>query len=112
MAKKDFVLREYPVITDEVLSRAGIDTGDGITLYRGVLVFWDNDRDPRVLTFIDDNIEDICMGKLIAVQERKGMLSMIWQDHVPPALKQEGTADGDGDCWFINYSATLSDDED
>ena len=54
----------------------------GFSLYKGVLVQWDEDRDTRVLIFIDSLPEEV-RNKLLVVQEHKAMLGLLWKWRVP-----------------------------
>jgi hypothetical protein len=64
----------------------------GVSIYKDVVVIWDEDFDTRIITLLDNIIKEdkICMSdcyinqfskkSLIAVSEREGHLDMLW-DH-------------------------------
>lgn len=54
-------------------------TEHGISIHGGIIVIWDEDRDSRVLTFIDDYFQ-IGSVKPIAVREHKGVVYFLWND--------------------------------
>jgi hypothetical protein len=54
----------------------------GVSVYDGVVVLWDEDRDRRVLAFIRKLREPI-RRRLIAVQEHEGSLTLFWRGPVP-----------------------------
>lgn len=79
----------------------------GFTIYRGVIVCWDEDHDQRILDFID-NMKDCDRSFLVAVQEHEGSLSFRWSFKVP-----EGFEDGQcllepgGDYWSVYESFVI-----
>ena len=54
----------------------------GFTIYCGVLVQWDEDKDERVLTFIND-LPARVRWQLAIVQEHEGSPGLVWQTSVP-----------------------------
>ena len=80
----------------------------GSCYYEGVFVQWDEDLDERVLSFVMTIPPDISKS-LIVVQEHKGVLGLIWRDHVPIGYEvDEWVENGsDGDEWIINSSWAL-----
>lgn len=83
-------------------------SGHGLTLYRGVLVCWDQDRDTRVLEMIDDMLRED-REELVAVQESKGCLELVWRSCCPnPAYHEGSFVSVAGDSWSVYRSAPLS----
>lgn len=78
----------------------------GYSLYRGVLVQWDQDRDERVLDFVDGLPAAVLEG-LLVVQESKGMLALRWADDVPADYTEGHMVDATGDLWTICDSRTV-----
>jgi hypothetical protein len=84
------------------------------SIYRGVLVFWDNDYDARVLTFIDNN--EMLIPKMLAVSERKAYLTVLWLGKIPNLPKVlTGTneffpnmVEIAGDSWQVESYKTTS----
>ena len=54
----------------------------GKSVYRNILVQWDEDLDKRVLDFIDQ-LSDEIREQLVAVQEHEGSLGLVWKNKVP-----------------------------
>ena len=79
----------------------------GFSIYRGVVVRWDEDYDGRVLDFIDD-MHPSDLEHLFAVQEHEGGIAFRWKGHVP-----EGYAEGDclevrdSDVWSVHESTVV-----
>jgi hypothetical protein len=78
--------------------------GCGLSLYRGVLVVWDEDYDARVLEFIDGLSEE-ARRQLLVVHEREGSISYVWDRHQPSEC--EGQVDVDGDTWWVDGNLIL-----
>jgi len=74
----------------------------GFSLYQGVLVQWDEDRDTRVLTFIDQ-LSDEARSSLLVVQEHEGCLGLVWKDAVPDGYDPNEFYVEDGVCdqWSV-----------
>ena len=51
----------------------------GFSIYRGVLIVWDEDYDPRILGMIDD-MPDQARKEVLAAYEHEGGLSLLWTD--------------------------------
>lgn len=79
----------------------------GYSIYKGVLVQWDEDRDTRVLQMLNELPERI-INMLIAVHEHEGGLFLIWKDHKPvwSCLNGHGIT-VDGDWWVFNEEKAL-----
>lgn len=71
--------------------------------YMGVLVFFDDDLDTRVLDFIDD-LSDHLRIKLYAVGEHEGSLSMVWKCKPPKGMREDDQVTVCGDVWSIYES--------
>ena len=75
----------------------------GITTYRDVLVFWDEDDDTRVLDMIDI-MEPWDRCHLIAVHEHEGTVDLFWNAPTVPQQFKNGFDTPDGDHWSAeNY---------
>ena len=79
----------------------------GYSVYKGVLVQWDEDQDPRVLDLIDD-LDGPTRYNLAAVQEHEGTLSLLWKEEVPRWLLQNESLEVAGDIWEIICSRSLT----
>ena len=76
------------------------------SLYKGVAIQWDEDRDPRVLTFIDE-LDPSDRSKLLSVMEAEGTLSLLWWGHVPERYNVDASeVNVCGDIWSIGESVT------
>jgi len=80
----------------------------GFSIYRGVVVRWDEDYDARVLDFIDRlSLED--RKNLVAVQEHEESIAFRWEDHVPIELDEGKNILIDGDVWTVIESIVVED---
>ena len=82
----------------------------GFSLYRGVLVQWDEDQDRRILTWID-SLSESDRENLIIAQEHKASLSLRWKWAVPEGLEENKALDipdkEGGSFWNIAESSVL-----
>lgn len=77
------------------------------SLYRGVIVCWDEDYDTRILDFIDD-LDEFNSRGLIAVQEHEGSIAFRWNGRIPSRLRQGNCITvRDGDVWSIYESISI-----
>lgn len=60
---------------------------DGFSIYKGVMVVWDWDRDTRILNLID-SMPESQLKNVILVYETKGTLSTVWAKGVPVRFKK------------------------
>ena len=73
----------------------------GFSYYKGILVFWDEDYDKRILKMID-KIETYCgISNLLATGKKEGVLTLLWQDEllIPPNFKEGIEVENDG--WSV-----------
>ena len=75
----------------------------GFSLYRGVLVQWDEDRDNRVFTLIDNMPEDE-REILLVVQEHEGCVAFVWSCPPPPKYDTGNQIEVESDLWSITDS--------
>ena len=75
----------------------------GFTMYRGVLVQWDEDKDERVLTFINQ-LPARVRCRLAIVQEHEGSLGLVWHTSVPSGYEVGEEFEVEGDFWVIQKS--------
>jgi len=78
----------------------------GFSLYRGVLVQWDEDRDDRVLDFLDA-LPAAVLDSLVIIQEARGMLAMRWANRIPTGYTEGSLVDVTGDLWTIGNSRAI-----
>ena len=93
----------------EELPSTGSKEDFGFTLYRGVIVRWDEDYDTRILDFIDDMKEFESEG-LVAVHESKGNISFLWSNvtDIPPIAEATTVETRNGDVWNVLESRIAS----
>lgn len=73
----------------------------GFTVYRGVLVQWDEDHDERILDLLDITPVAV-LENIVAVQEHEGSIAFLWKDRPPIGYcPGDSVAPGDGDIWHI-----------
>ena len=75
----------------------------GFTIYRGVLIQWDEDRDGRVLTFINQ-LPARVRCQLATVQEHEGSLGLVWHTSVPSGYEVGEEFEVEGDFWVVQKS--------
>ena len=82
----------------------------GFSLYRGVLVQWDEDHDLRVLELLDQ-LPACDLNRLLVIQEHEGSVAFLWHSlPVNYQRYQEGCQiDMLGDLWTISSSASVAD---
>lgn len=79
----------------------------GFSIYRGVLVQWDEDHDERILDVLDNMPANI-LDSLLVTQEHEGGISFVWEGAVPQGYTDNDEIEpGDGDCWPIALSIAL-----
>jgi hypothetical protein len=54
----------------------------GISTHKGVLVLWDEDKDDRVIGFLD-GMTDAERNNLAAIHECEGMVNLYWRHYIP-----------------------------
>lgn len=79
----------------------------GFSIYRNVLVQWDEDHDERVLWFLDRLPVNI-IEKLLVCQEHEGTIEFLWKGKVPKGFEEGGSVNGDGDEWNISGSTAIT----
>ena len=79
----------------------------GYSIYRGVLVQWDENHDRRVLAMLD-HMAAIDLDSLMVVQEHEASASFLWRDRVPERYA-EGSHFGlpDGDVCYVYSSVAI-----
>ena len=94
----------------------GLSPNRPMSLYRGVCVLWDDDRDPRVLWFIDA-LEPNRRARLLSVAESKGTIALVWNGPPPADLcigkfvEVDDPADPlGGDSWVVAESRDVDGD--
>jgi len=76
----------------------------GFSVYRNVLIQWDEDHDLRIMDFIDA-LPKVLRKNLVVVQEHEGNINFVWSLFVPRGYESEKMVDvPDGDCWYIMSS--------
>ena len=80
----------------------------GFSLYRGVLVQWDEDHDERILRVIDEMPANV-IDRLLVVQEHEGCIAFVWGGDVPKGYEADGPGiiEPEGDWWCITSSIAL-----
>ena len=73
----------------------------GFSIYRGVLIQWDEDHDERILEFIDQ-LDHEHRRHLLIAQEHEGCLCLRWDSSGPPEKYKPGRGvEVMGDYWDI-----------
>lgn len=80
----------------KIMQELNCDMKSGNEIYKGILVFWDEDHDERILTEID-RFDDEERNNIMAIQEHEGTLTVIFKYR--KIFKEIETKDGD--IWCI-----------
>jgi hypothetical protein len=72
----------------------------GFSIYKGILVQWDEDQDERVLTLIDE-IPDSIRSQLLVVQEHKASIGFVWSHRIPSGYEEGQEFSVDEDMWYV-----------
>jgi len=80
----------------------------GFSIYRGVVVQWDDDHDERILAVIDQMPGRI-LDKLLVIQEHKGVIACVWRNSIPKGYEDNNSIVAeDGDYWTtVNTSVII-----
>lgn len=78
----------------------------GFSLYKGVLVVWDWDRDKRLLKFID-NLDNDIRESLLITTGSKGKMKLIWDGVVPQRYEKGDTVLVNTIYWNIEESTGI-----
>lgn len=82
---------------------------DSYSIYRNILIQWDDDHDNRILDFVDDMTESH-RQELLVINERKGTISFLWKKDIPSIYADDsmgGVESRDGDYWSIYSSKSI-----
>lgn len=98
-----FVSREsFPVIPMNQIKR-----GYGVTIYKGVIVTWDEDYDTRVFDLVDRILKEQ-QGELLVIREHEGCVSFVWKRMIPEKYAGDAEQIEIGyDLWTIDESVVL-----
>jgi hypothetical protein len=77
----------------------------GFSLYKNVLVQWDEDHDERIFAILDE-MDLQLLDRLLVVQEHKGSVAMIWSNSVPAEFAEGQELFVGGDVWYVVQSNT------
>lgn len=80
----------------------------GFSLYKGVLVQWDEDEDARILSFID-SLDTPTRANLLVAQEHEAALGLRWKGAVPEAFDVDQEVEVEGDVWHVSTSIGCGD---
>jgi len=72
----------------------------GYEVYKDVVIAWDEDRDTRIKTFIDELSENERFN-LVMCNENKGDLTLWWTDQIPEKFQSKKSVVVEGDYWNI-----------
>lgn len=76
---KNNITISIPVFSLQNLKDVARSLDYGISLYRGIIVIWDEDHDPRVFTLIDEYFQ-IGTKKPFAINEHEANVSILWKE--------------------------------
>jgi hypothetical protein len=83
----------------------------GMSIYKNVLILWDEDFDTTIHNFIDSL--GIDAKSLCAAMERKGILNLLWHDFIPEKYQENKEVLVNKDYFFEidYYDDCLSEEE-
>jgi hypothetical protein len=88
--------KKYPVVFEQ----------GTFSVYKGVIIVWDIDNDPRILTFID-NLPRKVRENLEIAQEHEAGLFLGWYGDVPKEYEFGKEFNVENDNWSIQKSETI-----
>lgn len=102
-----FILPAFFIQATPNYNRAGMR---GFSIYKDVLICWDEDRDTRVVNVIDQILENDCNfeDNLIAISETEGTVTFLWKDYEPAGYENGEDIKVLADCWSIMDSQILN----
>ena len=99
-----------PLMSTENLSYFNRSEFPTFTIYKGLMVFFDEDQDTRILTFIDD-LSVKMRQKLFAAGEREGSITLVWNCRPPTRYEEDKSIDVCEDIWHIFQSVRYHEEE-
>ena len=81
----------------------------GFSNYRGVLIWWDEDYDPRILRFVDQ-MADADRQSLLGAMETEGNVYLLWDRLIPHRYGEGQEIEVLRDVWTIHFSENLNQD--
>ena len=87
-----------------------LNSGHGFSLYRGVLIQWDEDHDERILEVLDGMPARI-LDRLLITHENQAGIAFVWKGEVPRGYEKDKEIGLDSDVWHIGSSVALKDPE-
>ena len=103
MKRDRYAKKNVPIVYQDELPAGG---ADALSVYKGVLVLWDEDQDARVLEFVDQVAEGD-RTKLLAVQEHEANLYLLWRGEIPEQYTQSKMVELENDFWEIVESRSV-----
>lgn len=83
------------------------DFGHGFSVYRDVLIFWDEDYDNRIITLID-SLPEAVRNILVAIREHEGSLQVVWSTKCDDAEYLDEGVTVHNDWWNMNEAHYLT----
>lgn len=82
----------------------------GFSIYRGVIVQWDEDHDEQILDVLDQMPAHV-LDSLLVTQEHEGVIAFVWKGTVPEGYSESDDGiDAGKDWWVIDSSVALQND--
>jgi len=81
----------------------------GFSLYKGILIQWDEDTDDRIIRVIDELPKNV-LDRILVIQEHEGSINFVWKNYIPYGYDEMCSINvPDGDIWSIGESKVLQD---
>lgn len=71
-----------------------------LSVYRGIIVLWDENFDPRVLEFIDALPSEV-MTQLVVISEHEGCVTFVWEEEIPDGYEEGEMLEAPEDLWTV-----------
>lgn len=98
---KNVIIKQIPLID---LTPMVEDLKYGVSVYRGVLIVWDEDHDNRVVEVIDQLLGEYQRKdyQLLVANESEGHIKLIW-DVIPDRAPIDVVSSCDNDVWSAEH---------
>jgi hypothetical protein len=97
-----------PIVTVEDIDGMGIDPSFGCSTYKGVMIYWDENYDHRILDVLD-SMEQNHRYHLIACAHYEEALYFMWNyNYTPPDYLQGSKIPVRGGAWEVIVSRAIN----
>lgn len=87
--RKSVSLETLPIFNVDVFKKSGLGYDYGFSVYRGVIVLWDEDYDVRIFIALDILLKTTSLEKPIMIRESEGVFQIVWHREDESLIKAE-----------------------